>query len=55
MCVYVCSIGSSGCSNGSLVITQEELDQHNQQGEDEAWMVMHGKVYNVGALSKEVN
>ena len=46
---------ADGCNEGAIVITQEEMDKHNQSAESGAWTIMHGKVYNLDALSKQVN
>lgn len=54
----VCNVGvGANNSDGEcgLVITQEEMDHHNQKEEGNAWTVLHGKVYNLEGLSKQVN
>ena len=37
---------------GSVVISQEDIDNHNKEGG--AWVIIHGKVYDVQSLSTQV-
>ena len=37
------------------MITREEMEIHNQKAEGGAWTIMHGKVYNLDALSKQAS
>lgn len=38
---------------GSVVISQEDIDNHNREGG--AWVIIHGKVYDVQSLSTQVH
>ena len=37
---------------GSVVISQEDIDNHNKEGV--AWVIIHGKDYDVQSLSTQV-
>ena len=39
---------------GSVVITKEDLDRHNKGGGNGAWIIIHGKVYDVESLAMQV-
>ncbi len=48
-------IGGKGCNEGTIVITKDEMDRHNQKAVGGAWTIMNGKVYNIDTLAEQVN
>ena len=56
MCImwYVCTPVGLSRDKGSVVITKEDLDRHNKGGGNGAWIIIHGKVYDVESLAMQV-
>jgi len=54
MDLKACPLPTPGVTmpEGSIVISQEDIDNHNREGG--AWVIIHGKVYDVQSLSTQV-
>ena len=54
MSLKACPLPTPGVTmpEGSVVISQEDIDNHNREGG--AWVIIHGKVYDVQSLSTQV-
>ena len=54
MSLKACPLPTPGVTmpEGSVVISQEDIDNHHREGG--AWVIIHGKVYDVQSLSTQV-
>ncbi len=46
------AVGLSVPESGSTVVSQEDIENHNKEGG--CWIIIHGRVYDVKQLAKEV-